>query len=174
MDWGIKSPCSQATILGSIQGNGGMGIAPSQETPVLSFVSSLTSSIVWNWISDSTFIPKDNKTCLGWLSMKRECGQVSLKATSLSLQGGMSCWSPPFPTARFLCRMASFWPRDYTSTEVVPTALGLAPSLTGVSLLLPACVCVCVCVCAYVCLEWIAQAAVHIWLEAETIKHMKA
>ena len=42
-----------------------MGIAPSQETPVLSFVSSLTSSIVWNWISDSTFIPKDNKTCLG-------------------------------------------------------------------------------------------------------------
>ena len=70
--------------------------------------------------------------------------------------------------------MASFWPRDYTSTEAVPTALGLAPSLTGVSLLLPACVCVCVCMCASVCLEWIAQAAVHIWLEAETIKHMKA
>ena len=35
-------------------------------------------------------------------------------------------------------------------------------------------VCVCVYSCVHVCLEWIAQAAVHIWREAETIKHMKA
>ena len=50
MDWGIKSPCSQATILCSTRGAWGMAIAPGPETPLLSFVSSLISSVVWNWI----------------------------------------------------------------------------------------------------------------------------
>lgn len=53
------------------------------------------------------------------------------KVSSLCSQAGMSCSSPPSPTARFLSRMASCWPQASTSTGAVLTVPVSAPSLTG-------------------------------------------